>query len=194
MGASHSGHRPIFRESFILDMALTLQKKFHKNYMVLNPSKCFYMYLGSKSEINDFIIEYRTKISLTLEHEVLGITIDTNLNFYSHLKQLCKEVANTLNALTRIIPFLDKKRVNLLYNSFFRGQLSYCPLIWTFCSRRSNHLINKLQERALRVVYHDYDSSFNGLLEIANKNTIHINYIHILMTEIYKFLKAYFHQ
>ena len=87
------------------------------------------MYLGSKSEINDFIIEYRTKISLTLEHEVLGITIDTNLNFYSHLKQLCKEVANTLNALTRIIPFLDKKRVNLLYNPFFRGQLSYCPLI-----------------------------------------------------------------
>ena len=44
------------------------------------------MYLGYKSEINDFILEDRTKIPLTLEHEVLGITIDTNLNFYSHLK------------------------------------------------------------------------------------------------------------
>ena len=39
------------------------------------------MCLGSKSEINDFILEDRTKIPLTLEHEVLEITIDTNLNF-----------------------------------------------------------------------------------------------------------------
>ena len=48
--------------------------------------------MRSKSEINDFILEDRTKIPLTLEHEVLGITIDTNLNLYSHLKQLCKNV------------------------------------------------------------------------------------------------------
>ena len=77
--------------------------------MVLNPSKCFCMCLGLKSEINNFILEDRTKIPLTLEHEVLGITIDTNLNFYRHLKQLCKKVANKLNALTRILSFLDKK-------------------------------------------------------------------------------------
>ena len=51
--------------------------------MVLNPSKCFYMCLGSKFKINDFILEDRTKIPLILEHDVLGIKIDTNLNFYS---------------------------------------------------------------------------------------------------------------
>ena len=83
------------------------------------------MCLGSKSKINDFILEDRTKILLTLEHGVLGITIDTNLNFYRHLKQLCKKVANKLNALTRIIPHLDKKQINLLYYSFFKGQINY---------------------------------------------------------------------
>ena len=80
------------------------------------------------------------------------------------------------------VPYLDKKQKNLLYNSFFKGQLSYCPLIWTFSSRRSNNLINKLQKRALRMVYHDYHSSFNELLEMANDNTIHIKNIHTLMT------------
>ena len=49
--------------------------------MVLNPSKCFDVCLDSKSEINDFIVKDRTNILLILEHEVLGITIDTNLNF-----------------------------------------------------------------------------------------------------------------
>ena len=73
-----------------------------------------------------------------------------------------------------------------LDNPNTQGQLSYCPLIWAFCSRRSNNLINKLQERALRVVYNDCDSSFSELLEIANEN---IKYIHILMTEIYRFYK-----
>ena len=111
----------------------TLQNRLYKNYMVLNPSRCFYMCLGSIFEINNFILEDRTKIRLTLECKVLGITIDTNLNFYSYWKHLCKKVANKLNALTRIIPYLDKKQINHLYNSFFKEQLSYCPLIWTYC-------------------------------------------------------------
>ena len=84
----------------------TLQNWFCENYMVLNPSKCFYICLGSKSEINDFILEDRTKIPLTLEHEVLGITIKTNLK---QLKKLCKKIANKLKALTGIMLYLDKK-------------------------------------------------------------------------------------
>ena len=60
----------------------------------------------------------RAKIPLTMEHEVLGITIYSNLNFYCELKQLCKKVANKLNALTKIIPYLDKKQLELLYNFF----------------------------------------------------------------------------
>ena len=68
------------------------------------------MCLGSKSEINDFILVDRTKIALTLDHEALEVTIDTNLNFYSYLKQLCKKIAIKLNVLTRIIFYLDENK------------------------------------------------------------------------------------
>ena len=95
------------------------------------------------------------------KHIVLGITIDSRLTFYSHLKQLWKKVANKPNALTRISPYLSYNQRRLIYISFFTGQLSYCPLTWTFCSRQSNHLINKLQEWALRVTYNYHDSSFS---------------------------------
>ena len=78
----------------------------------------------------------------------------------------------------------------LIYNSFFEGQLSYCPLIWTFSSRHSNHLINKLQERALRIAYNDFNSSFSELLEMANESTIHIRNLKFLLTEVYKFLNG----
>ena len=83
-----------------------------------------------------------------------------------------------------------KNKQNFFIIFFFKEQLSYSPLNWTFCSRLSNILINKLQERALRIVYNYYDSSFNELLEMANKNAIYIKNINILMTEIYKFLNC----
>ena len=135
------------------------------------------------------ILQDSTKIPSTEEYVILGVTIDNRLTFSNHIKNLCKKIANKLNALTRIVPYLNHNQVRLLYNSFFKGQLSYCPLIWTFCSMRSNHLINKLQERALRITYNDFNSSFFELLEMANESTIHIRNLKFLLVEIYKFLK-----
>ena len=58
---------------------------------------------GSKSKIKDFVPEDRTKIPVTLKREVLGITIDTNLNFYSHVKQLFKKDINKLKGTGQLV-------------------------------------------------------------------------------------------
>ena len=97
--------------------------------MLLNPGKCCYMTFGSKFNNNDLLPEDGTTLPSAEEHLVLGITIDSHLNFYSHLKQLCKNVGKKLNALTGIAPHLHQDQKKLIYNSFFTGQLSYCPLI-----------------------------------------------------------------
>ena len=89
--------------------------------------------------------------------------------------------------MTRIDPHLSHNQRRLIYHSFFTGHISYCPLIWTFCSRQSNHVINKLQEQILRIIYNDCVSSFE-LLEMSNESKIHIKNINVIMTEIYKFL------
>ena len=176
---NHISNQSVLKRNFIC-----LQKWFYENYMVLNPGKCCYMTFGSKFNNNDLLLEDGTTIPSAEEHVVLGITTDSHLNFHSHLKQLCKKVANKLNALTRIAPHLDQDQKKLIYNSFFTGQLSYCPLKWTYCSRQSNHLINRLQERALRITYNDYDSSFPELREMSNESTVYIRNIKVLVTEI----------
>ena len=51
---------------------------------------------------NEFVLEDETIVPFAEEHVVLGITIDSRMIFYSHLKHLCKKVANKLNALTRM--------------------------------------------------------------------------------------------
>ena len=58
-----------------------------------------------------------------------------------------------------------------------------------FHGRQVNHKINRLHERALRIVYNNYASSFQDLLNKDNLFTIHHQNTQFLATKIYKTLK-----
>ena len=64
------------------------------------------------------------------------------------------------------------------------SQFQYCQLAWMFHSRHLNNKINKIHERALRIAYKDYFSSFDILLE-RYMVTIHTKNLQTLMTEIF---------
>ena len=51
--------------------------------------------------------------------------------------------------------------------------------------------INKLHECALRVVYNDYESSFDGLLQKDNSFNIHHQNIQSLAIQIYKWFNGF---
>ena len=55
-----------------------------------------------------------------------------------------------------------------------------------FHSRKLNSRLNELHEKALRIVYQDYASSFTELLEKDNSPTIHNRNIQMLATELFK--------
>ena len=55
-----------------------------------------------------------------------------------------------------------------------------------FHSRKLNACINRLHERALRVVYKDFASSFEELLRRDSSTTLHQRNLQKLMTEIFK--------
>ena len=81
---------------------------------------------------------------------------------------------------------LQKKRT--VYKAFVESQFKYCPLTWMFHSRKTNYKINRLQERALRLIYNDYISSFEELSSKDGTFTIHEQNIHNLAIEMFKTL------
>ena len=105
-----------------------------------------------------------------------------------HIKHICKQASNKLYALARISHYLDEQKRKMLMKSFVISQFNYCPIIWMYCQRKSNNLINRIHERALRIAYNDYVSNFNQLLENDDSVTIHHRNIQALATEIYKTL------
>ena len=55
-----------------------------------------------------------------------------------------------------------------------------------FCSRESNHRINKIHEQSPRISYKDQKTRYQNLLETHNELTVHQRNLQVLMTEINK--------
>ena len=104
----------------------------------------------------------------------------------NHAKSLCKKVIQKLNALSRVAYQLDLNQRKLLMNAFITSQFPYAPVVWMFLSCKQNHYINRIHERALRVVYKDYNSSFDEHLEKDNSYKINDRNLRKLVTEIFK--------
>ena len=81
---------------------------------------------------------------------------------------------------------MNPDKLRLLMNSFIKSQFSYCPLIWIFHDRALNAKVNKIQERALRIVYKSSHADYETLLKLDNAVFIHKRNLQYLMIEIYK--------
>ena len=66
---------------------------------------------------------------------------------------------------------LENRR--FVIKTFAFSQFNYCPLVWMCHSKKLNNKINRLQKRALRIVYHDKSPTFYQLLEKDKSVTIH---------------------
>ena len=55
-----------------------------------------------------------------------------------------------------------------------------------FCGRTANNKINRLHERALRIAYEDFESTFEELLTKDGSVTIHQRNLRSLAIEMYK--------
>ena len=99
---------------------------------------------------------------------------------------LCKKASQKLHALARTAHYMDFEKWRTLMNAFVISQFNYCPLIWMFHNRALNNRINKIHERALRLVYQNKNLSFSELLELDNAVTIHQRNLQVLVTEIFK--------
>ena len=121
--------------------------------MLLNGDKCQFIIGPSCMLGND--IEKVKIAGKTIEEckkgKLLGITFDNQLTISDHIKCICKQTSNKLDALARISHYLNNHKRKILMKSFIISQFNYCPIIWMYCQRKCNNSINRIHERALRI-------------------------------------------
>ena len=162
---------------------------FSSNFMQANPSKFQSIFLKpmKKSDpfpealqSNDVLIQTHTSVKL------LGIHIDCKLNYVEHVRFMCKKAARQLNALKGVSKYLPINNKMLIYRSFILSNFSFCPLVWHFCGKKETKKIEKINERALRIVFSDYVSLYDELLDKSKTNTLFVQRLKRLVTEVYK--------
>ena len=155
--------------------------------MKLNTDKCRLIVSGYKHEqvwanIGKDLIWESNDVKL------LEVTIDRDLKFNKHVRKLCSKTNQKLNVLSRIAKLLSFNKRRTCFKAFVDSQFKYCPIFWMFHSRRTNNKINRLHERALRIVYDNDVSTFDQLLAMDKSFCIHHQNIQRLLIEIYKAL------
>ena len=87
--------------------------------------------------------------------------------------------------MARISNYMPQKKLRIIIKAFLSSQFTYCPPIWMFHSRKINHKINKLLERALRIVYNHF-SSFKERLSKDKSIAVHQRNLIILQLRCVK--------
>jgi hypothetical protein len=122
------------------------------------------------------------------EVRLLGITIDSKLNFDKHVKLLCNKASRQLKILFRFKSLLGKHEKERMFKTFILSNFNFCPVVWNFCSKTSARKIEKIQERALRFLTGYEISNYTLLLKETGYKTMHLSRMKCIVIEVFKCL------
>ena len=150
--------------------ATKLFRWFKNNHLKANPGKFHILLRTNKLEI---VSTDGISLAASSHEQLLGATIDSELKFENHIKELCLKVGKRVNTLCHISSSMSLEKRRRLMKAFVESQFNYCPLAWMLRSRTLNNKINHIHERALRTIYSDYNPCFYELLDKDDTFTIH---------------------
>ena len=77
----------------------------------------------------------------------------------------------------------------MIYNSFIVSNFTYCALVWHFRGKVNNGKIEKINERSLRILYNDYTSTYDELLDLSNSDTVLLTRLKNMTLDVFKSVK-----
>ena len=126
---------------------------FDMNYLKPNPDK-WHLLLSETGEEYNINIGNECITNSTCE-KIRGVYFENKMTFNTHVTKLCKKAFQKLHALARVSNLMSFKQRKIIMNAFVSSQFNYCPLLWMCHSRVLHTQINRIHERALRIVYKD---------------------------------------
>ena len=116
--------------------------------------------LGTRQQINNLDLHVKienTSLETCNNSKLLGVVIDNCLSWNDHIEYLYKKISPKLGILYRLSKFLSKPILNTIYLTLIQPDFDYCISLWGNCSSGSINKIQKLQNRAARIVSNEYN-------------------------------------
>lgn len=149
-----------------------ISKWLSANKLTLNMTKTEFMLIGSRQKLNSLVatpvLEINgDRIKQVTSTKSLGINIDNNLSWNEHINKLAKKIASGIGALKRIRPFVPSATLHLVFKALVQPHFDYCSVVWGNCGKTLSLKLQKLQNRAARVLtFSNYDANAENLFKI----------------------------
>jgi hypothetical protein len=156
---------------------------FSQNQMQANPAKFQFLHTSTEDDVSLTLNEL--EIDSEPQVKLLGINVDKNLKFTTHVNVVIRKCARQLNVLKRKSRLLNTKTRLLIYHAFIEANFNYCPLVWTNRNRTDMKRLEKINKRALSLVFGRH-FTYSELLSKAKTCSLEVRWKRQLVTEVYK--------
>ena len=143
-----------------------------KNSMSIHPdkTKCMIITTRQKHQRAPLLLSLSLgsqNIHQVSEHKVLGLTLDSELNWHSHLNSLAKRLSRNVYLLSRLKRYATKEALKLFFEAHINSFVNYVSTVWDSCSGEYMKRINSIHRRAIKLLLPDQristDEKFKAL-------------------------------
>ena len=141
------------------------------NKLTLNMTKTEFMLIGSRQKLNSLsafpVLEINgaqlNRVNFT---KSLGVLIDENLTWSNHINAITKKISSGIGSIKRISHCVPPATLHTIYHGLVQSHFDYCSVVWGNCAKTLSDKLQRLQNRAVRVLTNTcYDADANQLLK-----------------------------
>ena len=141
----------------------SIKEWYDKNQLVINTSKSNLMLVLTKQRevftnipnIDVYLgVDRLTQLSCL---DYLGVKLDAHLTWNAQINAVCKKLVFTISRLSRLKNVLAMHVLIYIYQSIVQPQLDYAITIWGLTSQLNISKVQRLQNRAARIITGNFD-------------------------------------
>ena len=112
--------------------------------------------LSSTKDPNNFEIKVCDDVVERVQvFKYLGVYIDTNLNWHTHVEIFSKKISSKIGILRRLKSFLTIYLSKTMFNASVLPHFTYCDIIWASSDETNISRLQKLQNTCARVIFNE---------------------------------------
>ena len=121
--------------------------------MTLNLKKTNYCIFANRTIDSSRQINYEnTHLPIANSLKILGVTLNSNLSMSKHCQNIVSKLSGINSLFGKCRNYLDLPQALQVYLTIIRPHLEYCPLLLTSLSSYDSDLLEKCQNRAIRII------------------------------------------
>ena len=160
------------------------------NKLTLNMTKTEFMLIGSRQKLSSLAVLPALEINGTQLNRVnftksLGVLID------DHINAISKKISSGIGSIKRISHCVPPATLQNIYHGLVQSHFDYCSVVWGNCTKTLSDKLQKLQNRAVRVLTHSsYDADANQLITELGWDNLEIRRQKLKAEMVYKSLNG----